>query len=126
MRPWALPAQAPSWISGAIIQGLGLPILLGFLWALIPGVLPAALTRLRTEFEDTMLGSALDGYEGYAAGRCSSGARDLVAVDGGPRGDRGDASVERLSCQEPLNSAAPAPTGTSASSKAMLPSDVIR
>jgi protein-S-isoprenylcysteine O-methyltransferase Ste14 len=52
--------------SGAILQSLGTPLLLGSLWALIPGVLAALLLVLRTVLEDRMLRAELTGYAGYA------------------------------------------------------------
>lgn len=52
--------------SGATLQSLGTPLLLGSLWALIPGVLAALLLVLRTVLEDRMLRAELTGYAGYA------------------------------------------------------------
>ena len=51
---------------GAIIQSLTLPLMLGSLWALIPGVLAALLIVTRTALEDRMLQAELDAYKGYA------------------------------------------------------------
>jgi protein-S-isoprenylcysteine O-methyltransferase Ste14 len=42
------------------------PIMLGSLWALIPGVLAALLTIIRTVIEDKTLQEELDGYKEYA------------------------------------------------------------
>jgi protein-S-isoprenylcysteine O-methyltransferase Ste14 len=42
------------------------PIMLGSLWALIPGVLVAVLTVVRTALEDRTLQEELDGYRDYA------------------------------------------------------------
>lgn len=52
---------------GAVLQGLAAPLLLGSLWALVPGVAAAALMALRTAFEDRMLQRGLAGYPAYAA-----------------------------------------------------------
>jgi protein-S-isoprenylcysteine O-methyltransferase Ste14 len=51
---------------GAILQSLGTPILLGSLWALIPGLVAAALMIVRTALEDRMLQAELTGYPDYA------------------------------------------------------------
>ncbi len=51
---------------GFIIQCIGLPILLGSAWALVPGITAAALMALRTSFEDRMLQAELPGYPDYA------------------------------------------------------------
>jgi protein-S-isoprenylcysteine O-methyltransferase Ste14 len=51
---------------GFVLQGLGTPILLGSLWALIPGIMAAALMTIRTSFEDRMLQAELPGYPDYA------------------------------------------------------------
>jgi protein-S-isoprenylcysteine O-methyltransferase Ste14 len=51
---------------GAILQSLGIPLLLGSFWALVPGVVAAALMVVRTSFEDRMLQSELTGYSEYA------------------------------------------------------------
>jgi protein-S-isoprenylcysteine O-methyltransferase Ste14 len=50
----------------AILQSLAIPLLLGSLWALIPGVLAAVLMIARTSFEDHMLQDELPGYRDYA------------------------------------------------------------
>jgi protein-S-isoprenylcysteine O-methyltransferase Ste14 len=42
---------------GTILQSLGIPSLLGSLWALIPGITAAALMIIRTSLEDRMLQS---------------------------------------------------------------------
>jgi len=52
--------------SGSIAFELATPIMLGSLWALIPGVLAALLLLLRTALEDEMLRKELDGYNEYA------------------------------------------------------------
>jgi protein-S-isoprenylcysteine O-methyltransferase Ste14 len=44
---------------------LATPILLGSLWALIPGVLSAILMVVRTALEDKTLQAELAGYEAY-------------------------------------------------------------
>jgi protein-S-isoprenylcysteine O-methyltransferase Ste14 len=51
---------------GTIVFELATPILLSSLWALIPGVLIALLTLIRTVLEDRMLHQGLPGYEEYA------------------------------------------------------------
>jgi protein-S-isoprenylcysteine O-methyltransferase Ste14 len=51
---------------GAILQSLAIPLLLGSIWALIPGVIAAALMAARTSFEDRMLQEELSGYKDYA------------------------------------------------------------
>lgn len=53
--------------SGVIAFELATPILLGSLWALIPGGLAALLTVVRTALEDRTLEKELDGYREYAA-----------------------------------------------------------
>ncbi len=52
--------------AGAILQTIGIPILLGSWWALIPGVLGAAAMVARTLYEDRMLKNELVGYSDYA------------------------------------------------------------
>jgi protein-S-isoprenylcysteine O-methyltransferase Ste14 len=51
---------------GTIVFELATPIMLGSLWALIPGVLGASLTVVRTVLEDRTLQQELEGYEEYA------------------------------------------------------------
>jgi protein-S-isoprenylcysteine O-methyltransferase Ste14 len=50
---------------GAIIQSPAVPLILGSLWALIPGALAAMLMIVRTALEDRTLQEELDGYEEY-------------------------------------------------------------
>jgi protein-S-isoprenylcysteine O-methyltransferase Ste14 len=50
---------------GAILQSLGTPFLLGSLWALIPGIMEAALVIIRTSLEDRMLQAELPGYRDF-------------------------------------------------------------
>jgi protein-S-isoprenylcysteine O-methyltransferase Ste14 len=50
---------------GYIIAALGVPLLLGSLWALIPGLVAAASLTIRTSFEDRMLQAELPGYLDY-------------------------------------------------------------
>jgi protein-S-isoprenylcysteine O-methyltransferase Ste14 len=50
---------------GFILQSLGTPLLLGSLWALVPGLMAAALMVIRTSFEDRMLQAELPGYQEY-------------------------------------------------------------
>jgi protein-S-isoprenylcysteine O-methyltransferase Ste14 len=51
---------------GVILTILGIPVLLGSLFALIPAVLIAALFVLRTALEDRTLQAELSGYADYA------------------------------------------------------------
>ncbi len=51
---------------GAILQSLAVPVILGSLWALIPGAVAAALMTLRTALEDRALRHELAGYDDYA------------------------------------------------------------
>ncbi len=53
---------------GAIGQSLGVPLLLGASWALVPGIIAAALMVLRTALEDRTLQHELAGYAEYARG----------------------------------------------------------
>jgi protein-S-isoprenylcysteine O-methyltransferase Ste14 len=55
----------PAYVGTAVFE-LATPILLGSLWALIPGGLIALLTIIRTALEDKMLHQGLSGYEEYA------------------------------------------------------------
>ena len=48
--------------AGAILQSLGIPFLLGTFWALIPGLIAAALMVIRTALEDRLLQAELPGY----------------------------------------------------------------
>lgn len=52
--------------AGVIVGFLGLPLALGSWWALIPGVLLAALFVVRTGLEDRVLVGQLPGYAAYA------------------------------------------------------------
>jgi protein-S-isoprenylcysteine O-methyltransferase Ste14 len=52
--------------SGAILQSIGAPLLLGSLWALVPALAAGALMAARTWFEDRMLRAELSGYDEYA------------------------------------------------------------
>jgi protein-S-isoprenylcysteine O-methyltransferase Ste14 len=52
--------------TGTTAFELATPIMLGSLWALIPGVLAAVLTIARTALEDQTLQKELDGYRDYA------------------------------------------------------------
>jgi len=51
---------------GFILQSLSTPILLGSLWALIPGLIAAILMVIRTILEDRLLQAELPGYRDYA------------------------------------------------------------
>lgn len=50
---------------GFILQALGVPILLGSLWALVPGIAAAVLMITRTSLEDRTLQAELPGYQDY-------------------------------------------------------------
>ena len=52
---------------GIVVAFLGLPLALASWWALIPGVIIAAIFCYRTAREDRMLHEKLDGYPEYAA-----------------------------------------------------------
>lgn len=52
--------------SGSVAFELATPIMLGSLWALVPGVLAAALLVVRTVLEDRELQADLEGYDEYA------------------------------------------------------------
>jgi protein-S-isoprenylcysteine O-methyltransferase Ste14 len=56
--------------SGVIILFFSLPLALGSLYALIPGILMTILLIIRTWFEDKMLHKELPGYEDYARKTC--------------------------------------------------------
>jgi protein-S-isoprenylcysteine O-methyltransferase Ste14 len=51
---------------GGVIQSLALPLMLGSLWAFVPGVLAALLLVARTALEDRTLHEELPGYIKYA------------------------------------------------------------
>jgi len=50
---------------GLILQALGVPILLGSLWALIPGITAAVCIIIATSSEDRILQAELPGYQDY-------------------------------------------------------------
>lgn len=50
---------------GAVVQSLAVPLVLGSLWALIPGAMSAVLMVVRTALEDRTLREELEGYEEY-------------------------------------------------------------
>ena len=52
--------------TGAMLQSLGAPLLLGSLWALVPGLVAIAAMSTRTRLEDRMLLAGLPGYREYA------------------------------------------------------------
>jgi len=52
--------------AGLILQALGVPILLGSLWALIPGITAAVCIIIATSSEDRILQAELPGYQDYA------------------------------------------------------------
>jgi protein-S-isoprenylcysteine O-methyltransferase Ste14 len=47
---------------GFMLQSVGTPLLLGSLWALVPGIVAMLLMILRTSYEDRMLQAELPGY----------------------------------------------------------------
>jgi protein-S-isoprenylcysteine O-methyltransferase Ste14 len=51
--------------SGSMVFELATPLMLGSLWALIPGGLGALLLVIRTALEDKTLQAELDGYQDY-------------------------------------------------------------
>jgi protein-S-isoprenylcysteine O-methyltransferase Ste14 len=51
--------------AGAILQSLGIALLLGSWWALIPAAAAVAFMVIRTALEDRMLQAELDGYAEY-------------------------------------------------------------
>jgi protein-S-isoprenylcysteine O-methyltransferase Ste14 len=51
---------------GQVLVNLGLPVMLGSLWTLIPSVVIAVLFFVRTALEDRTLQEELPGYEAYA------------------------------------------------------------
>ena len=50
---------------GFILQSIGVPFLLGSLWALIPAITAAVLIVVRTSLEDRTLQAELPGYQDY-------------------------------------------------------------
>ncbi len=50
---------------GAILQSLGIPVLLGSPWALIPGLTAVVLMAIRTSLEDRTLQAELPGYRDF-------------------------------------------------------------
>lgn len=50
---------------GFMLQSLGIPLLLGSWWALLPGIVAIALMIIRTAFEDRTLQAELPGYQEY-------------------------------------------------------------
>lgn len=52
---------------GWILMSFGIPVMLGSLWAVIPGALSALLMIVRTALEDRTLQNELPGYKEYAA-----------------------------------------------------------
>jgi protein-S-isoprenylcysteine O-methyltransferase Ste14 len=55
----------PAYVGG-VASYLAAPVMLGSVWALIPGGLSAVLMIVRAALEDKMLLNELDGYKGYA------------------------------------------------------------
>lgn len=51
---------------GAIVQSLGMPLLLGSGWAFVPGIAAAVLMIIRTSLEDRTLQAELLGYAEYS------------------------------------------------------------
>jgi protein-S-isoprenylcysteine O-methyltransferase Ste14 len=52
---------------GNIITAIGIPLILGSLWGLIPSVVSIFLTIIRTSLEDRTLINELDGYSNYTS-----------------------------------------------------------
>jgi protein-S-isoprenylcysteine O-methyltransferase Ste14 len=63
--PYAI-VRHPGYV-GAMLFTAAAPLLLGSVWALIPGLIAALLYVVRTELEDRTLKAELPGYRGYAA-----------------------------------------------------------
>ena len=61
--PYAF-VRHPGYVSGFLVF-IGMPLCLGSLWALIPGILLCPLLVLRTIWEDQTLRDELAGYEEY-------------------------------------------------------------
>ena len=61
--PYAI-VRHPGYVSGFLVF-IGMPLCLGSLWALIPGILLCPLLVLRTIWEDQTLRDELAGYEEY-------------------------------------------------------------
>lgn len=53
--------------AGAILQAIGVPLLLGSAWALVPALVAIGCMTVRTRFEDRMLRAELPGYADYAS-----------------------------------------------------------
>ncbi len=51
---------------GSVLYYIAVPLALGSLWGLLPAALTASVTLIRTELEDRILKSELDGYDDYA------------------------------------------------------------
>jgi protein-S-isoprenylcysteine O-methyltransferase Ste14 len=51
---------------GTVLQSVGMALLLGSAWALIPAVAASSLMMIRTSLEDRVLQSELNGYKDYA------------------------------------------------------------
>jgi len=62
--PYAI-VRHPGYVSACILF-VGMPLALGSLWALIPGILSCLLLILRTTLEDRTLREELAGYKEYA------------------------------------------------------------
>jgi protein-S-isoprenylcysteine O-methyltransferase Ste14 len=52
--------------SGFMLQSLGIALLLGSWWALLPSIAAIALLTIRTVYEDRLLHAELPGYQQYA------------------------------------------------------------
>jgi protein-S-isoprenylcysteine O-methyltransferase Ste14 len=52
--------------AGTFLQSLGMPLLLGSLWALIPGILAVICMAVRAYLEDKTLQKELEGYQEYS------------------------------------------------------------
>lgn len=53
---------------GTLLLHLGVPFMLGSLWAILPGILVALVLIVRTDLEDKTLHAELPGYAEYARG----------------------------------------------------------
>jgi protein-S-isoprenylcysteine O-methyltransferase Ste14 len=51
---------------GSVLYYIAVPLALGSLWGLLPAALTASVTLIRTELEDRILKSELDGYVDYS------------------------------------------------------------
>jgi len=52
--------------AGTFLQSIGIPILLGSVWAIIPGIIAVICMTIRTYLEDATLQRELEGYQEYS------------------------------------------------------------